>query len=179
MRARRAGREKAKMRKQPVIIFVSLLLMGVVAAAAQTPSQLDRVSVVRDADNVRVEMTASGVVTPKLSKLESPPRVVIDLPETVMATGQSRIAVGASGIKGVRIGMDGQAHPTTRVVVDLEQALAYELTPGPAGKLVLTLHGNAAAQPKTVAAESSAPVTHPMSPFSPRVMDLRSAPKPV
>ena len=153
--------------------------MGVVAAAAQTPSQLDRVNVVRDADNVRVEMMASGAVTPKVSKLDSPARVVIDLPETVMATGQSRIAVDASGIKGVRIGMDGQAHPTTRIVVDLEKALAYELTPGPAGKLVLTLHGYAAAQPKTVAAESSAPVTHPMSPFSPRVMDLRSAPKPV
>jgi type IV pilus assembly protein PilQ len=146
------------MRKQPIMIFVSLL-MGVVAAAAQTPSQLDRVNVVRDADNVRVEMTASGAVTPKVSKLDSPARVVIDLPETVMATGQSRIAVDASGIKGVRIGMDGQAHPTTRVVVDLEKALAYELTPGPAGKLVLTLHGYAAAQPKTVAAESSAPVT--------------------
>jgi type IV pilus assembly protein PilQ len=165
------------MRKQPVIIFVSLLLMGVVAAAAQTPSQLDRVNVIRDADNVRVEMTASGAVTPKVSKLDSPARVVIDLPETVMATGQSHIAVGAAGIKGVRIGMDGQAHPTTRIVVDLDKALAYDLTPGPAGKLVLTLHGNAAAQPKTVAAESSAPVTRPMSPFSPRVIDLRTAPK--
>jgi type IV pilus assembly protein PilQ len=167
------------MRKQPVIIFVSLLLMGVVAASGQTPSQLDRVNVIRDADNVRVEMTASGAVTPKLSTMDSPARVVIDLPETVMATGQSHIAVDAAGIKGVRIGMDGQAHPTTRVVVDLEKALAYELTPGPAGKLVLTLHGNAVAQPKTVAAESSVPVTHPMSPFSPRVMDMRSAPKAV
>ena len=153
--------------------------MGVVAAAAQTPSQLGRVNVIRDADSVRVEMTASGPVTPKLSKLDSPARVVIDLPETVMATGQNHIAVDTAGIKGVRIGMDGHAHPTTRVVVDLEKALAYELTPGPAGKLVLTLHGNAAAQPKTMAAESSAPVTHPMSPFSPRVMDMRSAPKPV
>src|SRR5579864_9567450 len=122
-------------------------------------------------------MTASGAVTPKVSKLDSPARVVIDLPETVMATGQSHIAVGAAGIKGVRIGMDGQAHPTTRIVVDLDKALAYDLTPGPAGKLVLTLHGNAASQPKTVAAESSAPVARPMSPFSPRVIDLRSAPK--
>ena len=165
------------MRKQPTINFVSLLLMGVVAAAAQTPSQLDRVNVIRDADQVRVEMTASGAVTPKLSTMDSPARVVVDLPETVMATGQSHIAVGAAGIKGVRIGMDGQAHPTTRVVVDLEQALAYELTPGPAGKLVLTLHGHASAQPKTVAAQSTAPATKPMSPFSPRVMDLRVAPK--
>jgi type IV pilus assembly protein PilQ len=149
------------MRKQPVIIFISLLLMGVVAAAAQTPSQLDRVNVIRDAGNVRVEMSASGAVTPKLSTLDSPARVVIDLPETVMATGQSRIAVGTAGIKGVRIGMDGQAHPTTRVVVDLEKALAYELTPGPAGKLVLTLHESEAAQANTAVAESSDPTIAP------------------
>ena len=167
------------MRKHHGIIFVSLLLMGVVVAVAQAPSQLDRINVIRDADNVRIEMKASGAVTPKLSTLDSPARVVVDLPETVMATGQSHIAVGAAGIKDVRIGMNGQAHPTTRVVVDLEKALAYELTPGPAGKLVLTLHGSDAAQPKTVAAESPAPVTHPMSPFSPRVMDLRTAPKAV
>ena len=54
--------------------------------------------------------------------------------------------------------MDGQSHPTTRIVVDLDKACAYELTPGPAGKLVLTLHANAvakaAAEAKTVAASS-------------------------
>jgi len=164
------------MRKQQAIIFVSLLLMGVVAAAAQAPSQLDRVNVIRDAENVRIEMTTSGALTPKVSKMDSPARVVVDLPETVMATGQSHIPVDTAGIKDVRIGMNGQAHPTTRVVVDLEKACAYDLTPGPAGKLVLTLHGHSAAQPKTVAVEST-PVTHPVSPFSPRVMDLRTAPK--
>jgi type IV pilus assembly protein PilQ len=148
------------MRKQQVTMFVSLLLMVVVAAAAQTPSQLDRVNVIRDTDTIRVEMKANGTLAPKLSTLDSPARVVVDLPETVMATGQTRIAVGAAGVKGVRIGMDGQAHPTTRVVVDLEKACAYELTPGPAGKLVLTLHANAvaqAAEQKTVTADVSAP----------------------
>ena len=161
-----------------------MLLMVVVAAAAQTPSQLDRVNVTRDAGTVRVEMTANGAVTPKVSSLESPARVVVDLPETVLATGRTRIAVGEAGVKGVRIGMDGQAHPTTRVVVDLEKACAYDLTPEPGGKLILTLHANAVAQAaapkaetKTVAAESTVPASHPMSPFSPRVMDLRSAPK--
>ena len=133
------------MRKQQVTMFVSLLLL-VVAAAAQTPSQLDRVNVVRGTDDIRVEMSSKGTLAPKLSTLDSPARVVVDLPETVMATGQTRIAVGAAGVKGVRIGMDGQAHPTTRVVVDLDQACAYELTPGPAGKLVLTLHANAVAK---------------------------------
>jgi type IV pilus assembly protein PilQ len=150
------------MRKQQLAMFVSLLLVMVTAAAAQTPSQLDRVNVVRDADTIRVEMSARGSVTPKLHTLASPARIVVDLPETVMSSDQKQIAVDAAGIKGVRIGMNGSSHPTTRVVVDLEKACAYELTPGPAGKLVLILHANAVAkatpEAKTVTAKAEVPV---------------------
>jgi type IV pilus assembly protein PilQ len=158
------------MRKQQLAMFVSLLLVLVVAAAAQTPSQLDRVNVVRDTDTIRVEMSSKGVLTPKVSTLKSPARVVVDLPETVMGTGQKSIAVDANGVKDVRIGMGGQSRPSTRIVVDLEKACAYELTPGPAGKLVLTLHANAeanaAAQQTTVAATSPAPVKSDTAPAS-------------
>jgi type IV pilus assembly protein PilQ len=163
-------------------MFVSVLALAV-AAVAQTPNQLDRVNVVRSTDDIRVEMSSRGTLTPKLSTLDSPARVVVDLPETVMATGQTRIAVGAAGVKGVRIGMDGQAHPTTRIVVDLEKACAYELTPGPAGKLVLTLHANAVAkaapeaqiQIKTVATSSPVPASPSASPFAPRVAEAPKA----
>jgi type IV pilus assembly protein PilQ len=170
------------MRKQQLTLFVSMLVMGV-AAAAQTPSQLDRVNVVRGTDDIRVEMSSNGKMTPKLSTLDSPARIVVDLPETAMATGQRRIAVGKAGVKGVRIGTDGQTPPTTRIVVDLDQALTYDLTPGPAGKLVLTLHENALAKAAAPAAEvktvASSPVStaKPMSPFAPRVMDSKSASK--
>ena len=124
------------MRKQQLAMLVSLLLLMVVAAAAQTPSQLERVNVVRGTDDIRIEMSSNGAVAPKLTTLDSPNRVIVDLPATVMASGKSRISVGASGVKDVRIGMDGQTPPTTRIVVDLEKALAYELTPGPAGVLL-------------------------------------------
>ncbi|HET6180203.1 MAG TPA: type IV pilus secretin PilQ [Candidatus Sulfotelmatobacter sp.] len=175
------------MRKQQLVLFVSLLMVMVVAAAAQTPSQLDRVNVVRGTDDIRVEMSSKGAVTPKLSTLDSPNRVVVDLPATVMATGQRHIAVGTAGVKGVRIGTDGQMPPTTRIVVDLDQACTYDLAPGPAGKLVLTLHASATAKAtpatKTVTADgregggAAAPSAHPMSPFAPRVIDTRSLPK--
>jgi type IV pilus assembly protein PilQ len=149
------------MRKQ-LTLFVSTLLVVVGAAAAQTPGQLDRVNVVRGTGDIRIEMNSSGVVTPKLSTLDSPDRVVVDLPGTVMATGQTRIAVGKDGVKTVRIGMDGQNPPTTRIVVDLDRACTYDLTPGTAGKLVLTLHSQALAKAETkseantVAASSAA-----------------------
>jgi len=141
------------MRKQHLSMFVSLLLVA--GASAQTPSQLDRVNVVQDADNIRVEMSSKGQLAPKLSTLNSPARVVVDLPGTVMATGQKNIAVGAAGVKDVRIGSAAQA---TRIVVDLEKACAYDLTPGPAGKLVLTLHAKSAAPEAKTVAVNSAPV---------------------
>jgi type IV pilus assembly protein PilQ len=176
------------MRKQLLTMFVPMLLMAVVAAAAQTQasqpasqrSELDRVNVVRGTDDIRVEISSRGVVTPKLSALDSPARVIVDLPETVMASGRSHIAVGAAGVKGVRIGMDGRTPPTTRVVVDLDKACAYELTPGPEGKLVLTLHSQAVAQapmpgaPKAVAQRVAAPASKPSSPFGPRVMETKA-----
>jgi type IV pilus assembly protein PilQ len=184
------GLGRGEMRKQLLTVFVPLLVftIAVVAAAAQTPaskpagqrSELERVNVVRGTDDIRVEISSRGVMTPKLSTLDSPARVVVDLPETVMSTGRSHITVGAAGVKGVRIGMDGQTPPTTRVVVDLEKACAYELTPGPAGKLVLTLHSQAVAQTAaasapSVAASTPAPASKLMSPFAPRVMETRTA----
>lgn len=161
------------MRKQQAIIFVSLLLGLVGAAAAQAPSHLDRVNVIVGTDNVRVEMSSTGALAPKLSTLDSPARVVVELPETVMSTTRNHIPVGVDGVKGVRIGSDGQAHPMTRVVVDLDQACAYELTPGPAGKLVLTLH--AAAGETTVAASSSSSSSSSVPASAPRVAESPAA----
>ena len=155
-------------------MFVTLLVFTVaaVAAAAQTPaaqpagqrSELERVNVVRGTDDIRVEISSRGVVTPKLSALDSPARVVVDLPETSMAAGRTHIPVGIAGVKDVRIGSDGQTPPNTRIVVDLNQACAYELTPGPAGKLVLTLHTQTAARQTN--AQTVAQIKEPAAPTS-------------
>ncbi len=101
--------------------------------------------VVRGSDTVQIELSSSQAVTPKISKLSSPARVVVELPATVMAGAQNKIPIGDGGVKGVRIGMDGKTPPTTSVVVDLEKALAYDWAPGGDGKIVLTLHPEAGA----------------------------------
>ncbi len=91
-------------------------------------------SVVPGADGIAIEISSSQAVTPRVSKLNSPSRIVVELPETVVASAQNKIPVGSAGVKGVRIGMDGKTPPTTSVVIDLEKPLAYELTPSAAGK---------------------------------------------
>jgi type IV pilus assembly protein PilQ len=164
------------MRKQMLSVFLPWLFLGLAASAAEKPAsqpasqlnELQRVNVVRGADEIRVEISARGAVTPKLSTADSPSRLVVDLPGTVMATGQSHIMVGSAGVKGVRIGMDGQTPPTTRLVVDLEHACRYELNPSADGKFVLTLH----AQPAT--ASVAAPAAKSASPFAARVVDAKA-----
>jgi Tfp pilus assembly protein PilP len=141
------------------------------AAAASKNNTLDKVSVVRNADDVQIEISSREAVTPKVTKLSSPARVLVELPETVMATAQSKIPVGSAGVKGVRIGMDGKTPPTTSVVVDLEQAYAFDVTPGPGNKLILTLHTKGAA-PVTA---KSTPAPAPAKTAAPAPKQIASA----
>ncbi len=169
------------MRKQLLSVFLPLLVLGLASAAAGAPAsqpasqrnELQRVDVVRGTDEIRVEISARGAVTPKVSTADSPARLVVDLPGTIMATGQTHIAVRSAGVKGVRIGMDGQNPPTTRVVVDLEHACRYELTPLADGKLVLTVYT------EHVAASSAAPANKNTTSSAPRAAEVKTetAPK--
>jgi Tfp pilus assembly protein PilP len=108
--------------------------------SASAANRLEGVHVVHNADDIQIEISSREAVTPKVSKLASPARVVVELPSTVMATPQNKIAVGTAGVKGVRIGMDGKTPPTTSVVVDLDRAVGYDLAPGPGNKFFLNLH---------------------------------------
>src|SRR5579863_7633045 len=132
------------MRKQ-MLATISALLAIVLVAGAQTPgteaanhAALQKVSVVRGETGVSIELTAKGTITPRVETLSSPDRLVVDLPNTALATSVNRIAVGNSGVTDVRLGTDSSS--TTRVVVDMDRPAKYELVPGPGGKLTLTVN---------------------------------------
>src|SRR5215470_3474093 len=133
------------MRKQMLGTMIALLAI-VLMAGAQTPgtaaadlrASLQKVAVVPEDGGISIEMTAKGAVTPKVETLSSPARIVVDLPNTAVATPMGRIHVGNNGVNGVRIGTDASA--TTRVVVDVDQLCKYELVPGPGNKLTLKLY---------------------------------------
>ena len=121
-------------------------------SASEQNNQLQHVNVVPGSNDIQIEISSSSAVTPRVSKLSSPARVLVELPETVIATSQNKIPVGSGGVKGVRIGMDGKNPPTTSIVVDLEKALSYDVSSGPAGKFALILHtqgGSPTAAPVT------------------------------
>jgi type IV pilus assembly protein PilQ len=156
------------MRKQLLGVFLPLTVLVLIAAAADTQSTgadttkhaaLQKLEVVRGDDGVSLEITARGQLTPQLSTLDHPARVVVDLPNTVAATSQTHINVGSNGVQTVRVGMNGQQPPSTRVVIDLQQACKYELVPGDGNKLVLKLHTGPVAT--TTASKSIVPVSQP------------------
>ena len=166
------------MRKQLLSVFLPLLIL-LFAAAAETQSTvtdstkhaaLQKVNVVRGDDGVSVEITARGQVTPQLSTLDSPARVVVDLPNTVAATAQRQISVGNDGVKEVRVGMDGHTPPTTRVVIDLVQACRYELVPGGDNKLILKLH---------TATSAAKAIAKPLASVAPKAAATLTVPPPV
>jgi len=140
--------------------------------SASANNKLERVNVVPGSNDIQIEISSSQAVTPRVSKLSSPARVVVELPETVVASSQNKIPVGSGGVKGVRIGMDGKNPPTTSVVVDLDKALAYDVAPGPAGKVTLILH----TQGGTSVVAKSAPA--PSKPAPAKAAVAKAAPEP-
>ncbi len=141
------------MRKQFLTLLLPMLVMVLMTASAQTQgagadapqhAALQKVNVVRTADGVSVEIRAHGTVKPRLSTLDHPARVVVDLPNTVVATSQGLISVNGDGVKDVRLGMDGRSSPTSRIVVDLSQACRHELVAGSDNSLVLKLYTTSA-----------------------------------
>ena len=150
------------MRKQ-MLGTIAALLAIVLMAGAQTPSSeatgaaLEKVTVVRGDGGVNIEMTTRGATTPKVETLSSPDRLVVDLPNTVLATSAGRIHIGSAGVTGLRLGTDANA--TTRVVVDVERPCKYELVPGPGQRLTLKIAGSVqAAQIPATPVKASAPV---------------------
>jgi Tfp pilus assembly protein PilP len=148
------------------------VIPGAKPAAAQAPSaaatapavkatsasnQLQKVNIAPGADGVELEIVSNNSVTPKVSKLSSPARLLVELPGTVSAAPQNHISVGSAGVKGVRIGTDGKTPPTTSVVVDLDKACTYEVTPESSGKFILTLHTEGGSAAPVTAKSAPAP----------------------
>ena len=159
------------MRKQLLGVVLPLVILVMMTAAAQTQNTgtattehaaLQRLNVVRGDGTISVEFSARGAVAPKLSTLSSPARVVIDLPNTVAVTDQHQIAIDSDGVKGVRVGMNGQTPPNTRVVVDLEKACKFELVPGSDNQFAVKLYPGVAVVKASAKPASKTAVSAPV-----------------
>jgi hypothetical protein len=139
--------------------------LGASFGLAQTPDDppihkgpaavLRSVKMISDADGPALEIISSQTSYSSIEFLDSPPRLVIDLPYTKVLLPLKRLEVGGDQVRAVRINQFQQAPPVTRVVVDLVHAIGYS-SESKGERLLVRMHPMAEArqniEPPSVAA---------------------------
>ena len=128
--------------------------------------QVKHIAVVRAKSGLEVEVHSTGPVTPKVTRLSSPDRLVLDLPNAVPVGVRRETMVNGPEVKDVRVGRFQNDPPVTRIVVDLNSPQDYVV--GMSGnKLSLRLRSMTAqaeksAAPVMAAEKTPAPVETPV-----------------
>ena len=128
---------------------LGILLVWVSSMTAQTlaPATVQQLQVVNAGSDVRIELRLSATVKPSLTIATKPDRLVLELPNTISEGKQKRVAVHVPGVRGIRIGLHQGEPPVTRVVVDLDESVPYQLlTEG--NRLTLVLSTQSVARSK-------------------------------
>jgi polysaccharide export outer membrane protein len=122
---------------------------------------LRKLRVLTEQDGITVEITATRPVTPTLTTLTSPDRLVLDFPNTLSASHQNVVAVNHDGVKSVRIGVQPSDPPMTRLVVDLLQPRTSELV-AIGDTIVLKLRSVPSAGEKAVVVDARTAIDPPI-----------------
>ena len=107
-------------------------------AVPEKVATLEDVKVEDHAGHLRINIKIDPVVTPQISEVEGPDRLVLDFPGTISALRHSRITVNKSGLSAIRVGIHEGEPPSTRLVLDLNALRTHEVSVS-GGQVVLTL----------------------------------------
>ena len=140
MRIEIRGRGDRRMKPLAPIVGLLLLLVSITAgvgtAQVSDPAvQVSSVSVDRMADGVAVRIKTSGPAKFQSSYIDSPHRLVIDLPGTTYTWNKPPLKSDAEPVREVR-GSQFRAG-ITRIVVELTRKVGYRIDEGPDGLSVV------------------------------------------
>ncbi len=90
-----------------------------------SPVEIRNIGVIPSAQGASLEVFSSRPVVPQITKIESPPRLVVDIPNSVPTMTSTQIQVNRGGIIVIRVGRFQQNPPVTRIVVDLQSDVTY------------------------------------------------------
>ena len=161
-----------------VLSLVSAVLIAHVGAAQSdlappSPGALAvirSVKVIHSKEGFGIEIISDHPIAAMAQKLDTPPRVVVDLPNSNFTLPRKRWAVSSDQISAVRVDQYQNTPPITRVVVDLLKPSDYHLD-NANSRLVIRLRPlpeDANSGPPSVAAFTTGaqPVAVPVSPGS-------------
>jgi len=140
MRIEIRGRGDSRMKPLAPIVGLLLLLASITASVgtAQVPDttvQVSSVSVDRMADGVAVRIKTSGPAKFQSSYIDSPHRLVIDLPGTTYTWNKPPLKSDAEPVREVRASQFRVG--ITRIVVELTRKVGYRIDEGPDGLSVV------------------------------------------
>jgi AMIN domain len=124
---------------QPVHILLLVGALGGGFCLARSPStppgpkqgsagMLRSVKVISDAEGPALEIVSSHAMNPAVESRDSPPRLIIDLPNTRTHLPRTALTIGTAQVSALRVNQSQQSPPVTRVVVDLVQPVGYSST---------------------------------------------------
>src|ERR1043165_242528 len=110
------------------IVLLMVVVLTTAFTQAQAPAtdvtRIRSVRVISGADGPAIEIITTRPITPTITTLKGPSRLVIDLPDSLLMP-RAPIDYRSDQIQGIRANQFQSAPPISRVVVDLSQPIGY------------------------------------------------------
>src|ERR1041385_8324463 len=112
---------------QPIVLLM-VVLLAVVSSYAEAPAtdvnRIRSIRVIPGSDGPAIEIITTRPITPTITTLKGPSRLVIDLPDSLLGP-RKPIDYRSDQIDGIRANQFQNTPPISRVVVDLAQQIGY------------------------------------------------------
>jgi len=121
----------------PIFLFLYLLGISLPGRAApqandnsapatpDAPAAITRVRILLNNDAPALEITSDHPISPQITKLDGPPRLMVDLPNAQMSVESKEIPVQSERLSLVRLDQYQKTPPTVRVVLSLLKPSDY------------------------------------------------------